>query len=285
MKKKATPALPESLKSLLTEESLQLVEKALIEKIELAVESALQQQDTLYAERLEKLMDAVDKDHTNKLKKILEAVDVDHTKKLKQVVNKYNKELNRSAEQFKGTLVESISNYLEEYIDEAIPAQSILEATKNKTASNVLANLRKVLAVDSSFLNESIKPALQDGKNRIDDLSTRVDELSKQNKVLKESLSKTKSKLLLESMTAELPDKKKQFIKRVLGDKTPKFIEENFSYTLRLFEKKEQESVNVLKEEAYAKRKVKADAPTGVIAEKAQKTNTNPYVEALSMMK
>jgi hypothetical protein len=281
--KKATPALPESLKSLLSEESIQVVESALIEKIELAVEAALEQQDSLYAEKLKALMDAVDKNHTEKLKKLLEAVDKDRANKLNKVVAKYNKELNESANEFKKTLVESISNYLEEYIDEAIPAEAILEATKNKTASNVLYNLRKVLAVDSSFLNESIKPALQDGKNIINSLEKQVDELAKQNKVLKESLSKTKSQLLLESMTAELPDKKKDFIKRVLSDKSPKFIEENFSYTLRLFDKKEQENVNVLKEQAYAKRKVKADAPTQIVAEKA--VNSNPYVEALSLMK
>lgn len=283
--KKTTPALPESLKSLLSEESIQVVEKALVEKIELAVEAALEQQDSLYAEKLKKLMEAVDKDHTTKLKKLLEAVDRDRALKLKKVVNKYNRELNGSANRFKKTLVESISNYLEEYIDEAIPSKAILEATKNKTASNVLSNLRKVLAVDSSFLNESIKPALQDGKNRIDTLSKQVDELSKQNKVLKESLSKTKSQLLLESMTSDLSDKKKEFIKRVLGDKSPKFIEDNFSYTLRLFEKKEQENVSVLKEQAYAKRKVKADAPVGPIVEKTTNKTTNPYVEALSLMK
>jgi hypothetical protein len=38
----------------------------------------------------------------------------------------------------KTTLVESISDYLEEYVDEAIPAQAIEEATKNRTLKKFL---------------------------------------------------------------------------------------------------------------------------------------------------
>ena len=41
---------------------------------------------------------------------------------------------------------------------------------------------------------------------------------------------------------------KEEYIKRVLSDKTPKFIEENFDYTLRLFDKKEQERIDIIRE-------------------------------------
>ena len=39
--------------------------------------------------------------------------------------------------------------YLEEFLSEAIPAKDIEQAVKNKTAMNVLGNLRKVFAIDS----------------------------------------------------------------------------------------------------------------------------------------
>ena len=54
----------------------------------------------------------------------------------------------------------------------------------------------------------------------------------------------------------------------MLGDKSPAFINENFDYTLKLFERKESERLDLLKEEAYQTRKVKADAP--VFKEKVQ---------------
>ncbi len=38
----------------------------------------------------------------------------------------------------KTTLVESISDYLEEYLEESVPTQAIEEATKNRTAREVL---------------------------------------------------------------------------------------------------------------------------------------------------
>ena len=57
-------------------------------------------------------------------------------------------------------------------------------------------------------------------------------------------------------------------MRKVLSDKGPKFIEENFDYTARLFDKKEQERIDIIKEQAFNERKVKADAP--VIRESAQ---------------
>lgn len=281
---KVNDLLPENAKEILTEESLTAIEQAFSSKLKLTVESALAQQDELYAEKLNQLMVAIDKDHTSKLKTVIEAIDRDNTKKLYTVVRKYEKTLTNEASKFKNTLVESISDYLEEFINEAIPFESIQEATKNRTAREVLANLRKVLAVDSALMSESVQGAVIDGKNQIDALSQQVEKLTNENNILKESYLKTKANLLIESKTSTLPEKKKEYIKRVLGDKTPKFIEENFDYTLKLFEKKEQERIEVIKEEAFKNRKVKVDAP--ILKEQASAPRqVNPYVSELSKMK
>ena len=45
----------------------------------------------------------------------------------------------------------------------------------------VLKNLRKVLAVDSSLMSESVKEAVVDGKTQIDMLSNKLAELEKEN--------------------------------------------------------------------------------------------------------
>jgi len=276
--------LPESLKEVLTEENVSAIETAIKQKVELTVEAALANQDELYSEKLETLVAAIDKDHTSKLKRVVEAVDTNNANKLIKVVKKYEKDLNESASDFKETLVESISDYLEEYIDESIPQQAIEEATQNRTATEVLSNLRKVLAVDSSLMSESVKAAVVDGKTQIDNLTEQLNELKKENEVLKEGFMETKANLFLEQKTAKLPAQKRDYLVKVLGDKSPSFIEENFEYTARLFDKKEQERLEVIKEEAFDNRQVKADAPVETISEEKSEVR-NPYLEELHRMK
>jgi hypothetical protein len=283
---KVNNILPDEATQILSEESLQVIESAFSKKLQLTVEAALTEQDDLYAKKLEQLITAIDKDHTTKLKRVVEAVDKNNANKLVKVIKKYERELTTEAKQFKSTLTEAISNYLEEFLDEAIPAQAIAEATKNRTAREVLGNLRKVLAIDSALMSESVQGAVVDGKNQIDALTKQVQELTKENTLVKESYFKTKASLLIETKTAGLSDKKKEYIKRVLSDKTPKFIEENFDYTLRLFDKKERENIDILREEAFSTRSVKADAP--VLKESTQQKQTisgNPYLSEMQRYK
>ena len=278
---KDNKSLPKQAEEVLTEESVEAIETAIGEKIQLSVEAALTNQDELYAEKLEELVSAIDKDHTSKLKRVVEAVDVNNANKLIRVVKKYEKDLNGDATKFKTTLVESISDYLEEYLEESVPTQAIEEATKNRTAREVLSNLRKVLAVDSTLMSESVKEAVVDGKTQIDQLSTELNKLKKENNVLKEAYTQQKAELLLEAKTTGLSSSKKGYLVKILGDKSPKFIEENFDYTAKLFDKKENERLTVIKEEAYKKRKVKADAPVQKISEKKEEKPYNPYLAEL----
>ena len=267
---------------MLTEESVKAIETAIEEKIQLSVEAALTNQDELYAEKLEDLVSAIDKDHTTKLKRVVEAVDHNNANKLIKVVKRYEHELNGRANKFKNTLVESISDYLEEYLEESVPTQAIEEATKNRTAREVLGNLRKVLAVDSTLMSESVKEAVMDGKGQINELTSKVNELAKENAALKEAYSKQNATLLLETKTANLSESKRSYLLKILSDKSPQFIKENFDYTAKLFDKKEKERLTVIKEEAYKKRKVKADAPVQRISEKKeQKKPYNPYLAEL----
>ena len=283
---KVNNILPDEATQILSEESLQVIESAFSKKLQLTVEAALTEQDDLYAKKLEQLITAIDKDHTTKLKRVVEAVDKNNANKLVKVVKKYERELTTEAKQFKSTLTEAISNYLEEFLDEAIPAQAIAEATKNRTAREVLGNLRKVLAIDSALMSESVQGAVVDGKNQIDALTKQVQELTKENTLVKESYFKTKASLLIETKTSGLSDKKKEYIKRVLSDKTPKFIEENFDYTLRLFDKKERENIDILREEAFSRRSVKADAPVlRELTEQKQTISGNPYLSEMQRYK
>ena len=206
--------------------------------------------------------------------------------KLVQVIKKYETELNEGASDFKEQLVESISSYIEEYIDEAMPVAAIEEATKNKTAYSVLNNLRSVLAVDSSLMNESVKEAIVDGKDQITELHKEFDVIKLENKHLKEAYEDAASRLVLEQKLSGFNDKKAAYLKKVLSDKSAKFITENFEYTARLFDKKEKEQMAVIREEAISNRTVKADAPKIVVEEKVKpSTPENPYLAGLDKMK
>ena len=280
MNKEKANSLPEQAEQVMTEESVEAIETAIEEKIQLSVEAALTNQDELYADKLQELVSAIDKDHTSKLNRVVEAVDVNNANKLIQVVKKYENELTGSASQFKTTLVESISNYLEEYIEESVPTEAIEEATQNSTAREVLFNLRKVLAVDSSLMSESVKEAVVDGKTQIDELTAKVNKVEKENTLLKEAYNKQSATLILENKTSAMTGKKKEYLFKILSDKSPKFIKENFDYTAKLFDRKEKERILVIKEEAYTKRKVKTDAPVQKISEK-KKEARNPYLDEL----
>ena len=257
--------------NILSEESVNAIEKAFADKLNLHTEAALAKQDELYASKLESLLEAINKDHSEKLVKVVEAIDKNNSVKLINIVKKYETELNESAANFKQQLVESISQYLEVAIDEVIPAGAIEEATKNKQALAVLEGLRKTLAVDSALMKESIKEAVVEGKIQIDEATQKAEVLAAENAKLKREISEMKKAVFIESKASKMPATKQEYIKKVLSDKDYKFVVENFDYVSKLFDKREAEQVETIKEQAFASRTVKADAPKVVNEKKEQK--------------
>ena len=254
--------LPEAVSKLLTEDSLTALQTAIEEKQSLTVEAALVEQDDLYVSKLSELLEARDLDYAKKFQRALKAQASDFTVKLKNVIKRNDQTLTVEAKKFTGKLVESISDYLEISIDEAIPTEAILEATQNRTSNEVLKNLRSVLSVDTALMSESVKAAVIDGKSTIDALQNENNILKKRNKTISESSRKVEANLLLEQKTNGMPEGKKDYLVRVLADKEPKFIAENFEYTAKLFEKQDKKDLKVLREAAFKKRVVKEDAPS-----------------------
>lgn len=258
--------LKEATNGLLNEESLQIIESAFNEEVEkravLREQAALELQDQEYSEKLVQVLEAIDRDKTKKLVKVVEAIDRNNALKLKKVIKKYNKALHGDAQAFKESVVKHISDYLEVYLEELVPQQAINEAVKNKKAYSVLAGLRNQLSIGSSLLDESVRTAVIDGKQQIDALEFQLQEKNKQIETLTEHYRVVAANLLLEQKSAGLPAKKKDYLKKVLGSRSPEFINENFEYTLKLYDKKENEQLQNLREEAMETRKVKVKAPS-----------------------
>lgn len=281
MEKNITEILKEASKDILTEDVLKEIETAFDAAVEaravLHVEKALIEQDADYANKLEKLIEAIDTDHTKKLQKVVEALDTDRAQKLKKIVKKYETALVKEAGNFKSTLVDQISNYLDLYLEEKLPLAEIQEAVNNKRANNVLDEIRNMLSVDMALAQDSIKDAVVDGKNRLDEAATQLEDTKKQITELTEKLSKTQAELVLEQKVAKLGEEERVYMKKMLGGKSSKFITENFDYTLGLYSKSEEDRLAGLKTEAITETiATKVDRPVVEESVETETTENDP---------
>jgi hypothetical protein len=83
----------------------------------------------------------------------------------------------------------------------------------------------------------------------------------------------------------DLPEEKRSYVFKVLSDKDTQFITENFDYTVRLFDKTEQDRLTQIKQEAVAKRPAEVDRP---IVEQTRTTEkpvedkvSSPFVDSI----
>ena len=279
--------LSEATNGALNEEVLSEIENVfeqkLNDKVEIHVEKALNEQDELYTEKLNELVVKIDEDHSAKLKSVVEAIDKDRSDKLKLVIEKYEGALDGEAEDFQSQLIESVSDYLDVYLEEKIPVESVQEAVKNTKAKKILEGLRSHLAVDSALEKESIKEAVMDGHNQINEASKKLESVAEENAVLKEELDTVKAGLVLEQKTTGLDKRTKQYVNKVMRGKDAEFITENFDYTLKLFKKKESNRLETLKEEALSTREdvdrvIYEDTKQEIVSESA----STPYMDELS---
>lgn len=259
-------ALKEEAKDLLSEDNLNEIETAfntaVSERATLAVEAALVQQDDDHAQKVQQLLEAIDEDHTKKLHRIVEAINTNHSQKLVQVVNKMSGQLQNEAVNFKGNLVDNVSNYLDLYLEKTFPQDMLEEAVNNKRADQMLGELRKMLAVDMALAKDSIKGAVVDGKKQINEANEQLATIVHENEQLKSTLAAAHSESVLEHLSRDLPEVKKNYIKKVLGNKDVEFINENFDYTVEMFNKETDAQERELKQQAV--QDIKGNVHSGV---------------------
>lgn len=219
-------------------------------RVKLEVEEAVKHIDEDHAARLEKLLEAIDVDHTNKFKKVLVKVDEDYAEKLKTVVEKYEKILKVEAIKFREQLVTEMTNFIDLYIDQMIPVEQLQEAVDNTKAKRTVEAMRKLVAVDEEYINENIRQALEDGKEQIDNLREELHEAMKANIRLNQEYKRTSADKMLIEKTVHFDEPKKNYVMRVLNGKSPEEVEQNFDYVVEMFERKESEQYELIKESA-----------------------------------
>lgn len=248
--KMGNEVLTEETKAEITKAFDESVNEKINERINLEVTTALQKLDEEHSTKLEKLLETIDTDHTNKLQAIVKKIDEDHAMKFKEVVDKYETILKEEAVKFHENMVNEVSNYIELYIDKAIPAETIAEAVENTRAKKMIDAIKEIVSVDEEYIKENVKEALEDGMATIEQLRAELNETIKENIKVQQELKGTKAELILEKKTATMPKEKKNFVMRVLNNKSPEYITENFDYVTEMFTKEENDKVAVLTEEA-----------------------------------
>jgi hypothetical protein len=282
-------------KSVLNEETAKAIaeafEQAVNEKagsrVKLELESALTKQDEDHAGKLQKLLEAIDTDHSQKLQQVVDAINENHTGKLEKLVGFYRKALNEKAEAYSNRIVEELSNYLDLYLEKKIPQTQLEEAVANTTARQQLQKIREIVSFDPSTLNEQVKSVISTGKQKIDDLQGELNESYKQNIELQEQVKSLKGTLVLEEKTKGMSVAKKEFVTKLLNDKTPEYITENFNYVVEMFEREESETSTKLVEEAK-KSAISKDAKipaSTVVEESSTQEISAPVNEYLSALK
>jgi hypothetical protein len=258
---------------------------------QLLVEAELAKMDDDHSEKLKKLIESIDTDHTNKFKQVIQKIDEAHTAKLKKVIAKYETELKEGAEKLHSDIVSKISNYLDLYLTETIPATHLKEAVENVRARKMLDEIKKIVAVDPEFISENFKEALKDGHDTIEKLRGELNSKIKESVEINQQLINTKATLLLEQKTKDLPKNKKDYVMKLMESKKPEEIESNFKFVVEMYEKDEADKVADIAEKAKdqkitATQASGTDTPKSVIIENVQKTEgdnsaVNSYLDEL----
>lgn len=246
-------------------------------KVSLELESVLLKQDQDHASKLENLIEAIDLDHCNKLKEVVDTINENHTSKLEEISEFYTSALNEKAQSFSDKIISEMSNYLDLYLDKNLPTQQLEEAVANTHAKVQLQKIKDILSIDPDTLNENVKTVLKKGSDQINDLQEKLNESYNENAKLSLQVETINSSLLLEKKTRGMVNSKRNYLKKILCDKSPSYIEENFNYVVDMFEKDDSNERSVLAEEAQTKSFSKDVKVPVVISESTDKSNNNEF--------
>jgi hypothetical protein len=256
--------LKEATKDTLSEENLQKLQEAIETKAksiakkdyDLKLEAALAKQDAQYADKLEKFLEDIDNDHTEKMETLVEGLSQKHYDQLSKLITKYKSEYITECKQFKDTLVNKVDKFFDIVVEEQVPKKELQEAVENVRSKVVLERIARLIGVDKIQQNKLVKEGITEAKTEIDSLREENQKLKADRKKLLTEKVDGKRKEILAEKTQGLPKVKKEYINKVLGNKSIDFITENFEYTLALFDEEEDSSREILKEQATKKTKI-----------------------------
>lgn len=261
-----------------------IVQEKVTASVDEKVTFALKEQDDSHAEQLNRLIESIDSDHSEKLTKLVQRLDEDHTAKLEQVVAHYEKTLSEDARNLSESLQANISSFLDMTLDELLPKNLLQEAVQNRKALEMVDQIKEVISFDPEFINDNIKSALIEGKDKIDSLRSDLNDVLKENVKLSTDRGRFEAEAVIGQCTASLPTEKKQFITESFKGKSAEYIKENYNYALKMFERREQversKEKNFIINEAVS-RTVDTPKERSAVKTSGQDSVMNEYVSGL----
>ena len=270
--------------SVIAEAFKSAVEERVKTETEIQVEAALKAQDEDHANKLNKLVEAIDNDHCNKLQSVVESINKNHAAKLQHIQETHQKSLNERASKFSDRIVEEISNYLDLYLEKALPKNQLERAIENTQAQLQLEAIKKVISFNPRSVNAEIQNVIKEGNSKISSLKNQLNETLKVNAQMNQQINDLKAAILLEGKTKGMPTSKKEFVTKILSDKPINYINENFNYVVDVFEKQEVTASEKLVSEAVSQsttRSVKVPQPEPRQAVTNLNSNVEGYLDAL----
>lgn len=272
------------------------VEAAVKDKVALAVETAILQND---AENLKLFKEAViklDRDRAAKMTHLLLLSEKNKVKAVENEKKRTQKYLKEDAKKFKEELIARIDAHIEKNIKDAIPAELIKEAALNTQARKLVKNLRNTLAVDEATALASVQKEITAAKEEAAKAKTalaakeaEVIKLTESTKTISAQLGKQNKALLIESKISGFDAKKKDAMRMILSEKTEQQINENFKFIDQQYEANaKREAQRVLDEKAAAAKEFrvsKTSVKTGAVMTESAKTQAGivtPVTESVT---
>lgn len=251
--------LPESLKALLSDESLKdlqesfnrVVKEKALELTNLSVQAAEIAFNESANDKLIKLVNKIDEAHRIALINVVE----NHKEKFKNKFKLFESKTMKEAKEFKEHVQITLAKFLDKKIERLVPTKIIEEAARNTVALNLCESFRNILGVDKAYAMNSIKSAVMEGAEMLNNSISASEKLIIENKELKLKITEAEKNNYLMEATKKFPEAKRNYVNRIMKDKDINFIKENLEYCGELYKEHVIKENNNLLQNTLNKRK------------------------------
>jgi hypothetical protein len=219
------------------------------------LEQVLEHIDADHTAKLEQVLEHIDADHSEKLEQVLEHIDADHTDKLQDIIDHYEAKLEEGVEapEVDEALVENVSDYLDHFIEESVPAGNIVNEARLQKLETVISEMRKTLLVTDEYVETEIAEAVEDAKTQIDDKTEELNSALNENIELKKQIKTLEAQSLLESKVTGFTESKKLYITKLFEGSSANEISQKLDEAVKAYDNELNEKRRLIKEEKINK--------------------------------
>lgn len=183
---------------------------------------------------------------------------------------------------------EAVDNYLDMYMEEVLPKKTIVDYERMKKLESVQESLRNVLffndasiAAKKTELENEFKNEKTILESKISELTKKLSESTKEKRAMDTKIDMENAKVMLESMTKDLPEREAEMVRENLKDASTSEIKMKFRSVLESARKNLQEEINLSKKDELPAKKTEEEKPVEVKPEEGEKSLDEAINEVL----